>query len=346
MRHAPLYDAIQEARAQSDARNLPEGVWQADTQETDWRKVQSLCTQLLTRQSKDLQVVAWLVEANLMLEGLEGLNEGLRLLQDLSTAFWDSVHPLPETEAGEEGAWESRLVPFDWLDYHLPQSLVSLVITQPNYKDFLAYTLADWLDAVYLDKVSRKQEDPQGFLESEGRPLLSALMASVKQTPLSFYDTLKTQVEKAQALLKGLEAFVSDKTHQEVSFFFHLREKLDLLLTSLHTWHKNALLPSQGETKASRGKETPDKRRDEADIPPFLDHSAPQGAPGSVTKRREAYALIEKVATFLLENDPHSPTPYLLRQALTWENKGLPDVYAAFASDPQQLFCFMQLLRS
>ena len=76
LRYEGTYDAIQQAR-RDDEDHLPRGVWEANLRRADWRNVASLCSQALAERSKDLQVAAWLLEANLHLRGLAGLAGGL-----------------------------------------------------------------------------------------------------------------------------------------------------------------------------------------------------------------------------------------------------------------------------
>ena len=55
--------------------------------------------------------------------------------------------------------------------------------------------------------------------------------------------------------------------------------------------------------------------------------SAPfRSVPAKVESRAQAYDLIELVASYLAEHEPHSPTPYLLRRAVSWGAMSLPDL--------------------
>ena len=52
-----------------------------------------LAGEALATRSKDLQLAAWLTEAQLGREGFAGLREGLELTRALIERFWDHLHP-------------------------------------------------------------------------------------------------------------------------------------------------------------------------------------------------------------------------------------------------------------
>ena len=67
LRYAPIYTQIKEAVREDD--DLTQGVWQTERKVADWPKVVKLCSDALIKQSKDLQLAAWLTEAETNREG-------------------------------------------------------------------------------------------------------------------------------------------------------------------------------------------------------------------------------------------------------------------------------------
>jgi type VI secretion system protein ImpA len=60
----------------------------------EWRTVCELGEAILTRQSKDLEVATWLVEALVRLEGFAGLEFGFKLLEGLVDRYWADLNSL------------------------------------------------------------------------------------------------------------------------------------------------------------------------------------------------------------------------------------------------------------
>lgn len=42
------------------------------------------------------------------------------------------------------------------------------------------------------------------------------------------------------------------------------------------------------------------------------------GGGGPIRNRADAYRMLEEAAEYLARTEPHSPTPYLVRRAITW----------------------------
>jgi type VI secretion system protein ImpA len=58
----------------------------------DWKAVKGMAAELLQR-SRDLRLVLHLMRANLALHGIDGLVDGVRVIERLLDERWDSVHP-------------------------------------------------------------------------------------------------------------------------------------------------------------------------------------------------------------------------------------------------------------
>ncbi len=65
----------------------------------DWRRVSEMGIKLLGR-SKDLRVAVLLARAEMQLQGMRGLQEGLELITGLISRFWEYLHPQLDPEDG------------------------------------------------------------------------------------------------------------------------------------------------------------------------------------------------------------------------------------------------------
>src|SRR4051812_19269746 len=112
MRYDPLFDKIKEARREDD--DVPQGEWQSARKVADWPVVIKLAKDALSSRTKDLQLAAWLTEAQLRREGFAGLRDGLDLLAGLVEQYWDHVYP--EIDDGDA---EMRAAPLEWVSVKL-----------------------------------------------------------------------------------------------------------------------------------------------------------------------------------------------------------------------------------
>lgn len=339
IRYTPLYDQIQEARRSED-ETLPRGIWETTVKKADWPLVVSLCTKGLLEQSKDLHLVGWLTEAWTELYGLEGLSHGMDLIQNLSDVFWEKLHPQLELEDPM-----GRMAPYEWIDHQISLTLLNLCITSTASRDFKNFSFEDWMRLQHLETVSKKQKDPVGYLQKEaqkGFPHPSSVRASIRSTPPVFYQKLSEKIEKIFEKIGTLENFLKHHLPGEGLFFYDLKKQLGTI--------KNFSLQSQKLTEEilTQLKPQPQPTPQLAASKPPEALNNPSDNPSSPTSelnsREKAYTYLAMLAEFLIKTEPHSPTPYLLRKALSWQNKTLLDVLQDFRKDPQALQAFLSLL--
>ena len=74
IKYEEIYDKIKESSRED--LDLPQGVWVQNLKSADWKATEKMCVDVLTKQSKDLQVAAWLIEAWISLYNIKGLRAG------------------------------------------------------------------------------------------------------------------------------------------------------------------------------------------------------------------------------------------------------------------------------
>jgi type VI secretion system protein ImpA len=104
LEYDPDFLALMEAGSGTPERQMGNTVVPA--QEPDWRRVLELGKGLLGR-SKDLRIAVPVTRALFHLKGLQGLDDGLRLIQGLIATFWDGLHP--ELDASDNNDPTARL---------------------------------------------------------------------------------------------------------------------------------------------------------------------------------------------------------------------------------------------
>lgn len=131
MRYSGIYDEISDARRADD---LPQGEWQTEVKLADFRKVIGLAVPALEKDSKDLQITAWLSEALVKEYGVIGLRDSLRLISGLQENFWETLHP-----EIDEGDMEGRANAISWMEEQTSYALKQAKITGYNGYSFIDY---------------------------------------------------------------------------------------------------------------------------------------------------------------------------------------------------------------
>src|SRR5215813_4925406 len=64
----------------------------------EWRTILDGAPTILSEQSKDLEIAAWLIEALARRNGFAGLRDGFHLARGLIEKYWDGLYPVPDED--------------------------------------------------------------------------------------------------------------------------------------------------------------------------------------------------------------------------------------------------------
>ena len=340
LRYETIYSNIAEARREDDP-SLPQGDWQRDLKKSDWHLVEQLCTQVLSQQSKDIQVAAWLAEAWLHLEGLDGLTRGLSLLECLCRDFWDGIHPRIE-----DGDIEYRVGPFEWANDNIALALrLNLTIAEGS-SDLVenGLTLAKWEDVLRTENLLRKDARLEKSLAASGKINRSAFMATVSMTPQAFFSALLGRLSQCLEAVTGLEQVMREKLGPDSPGLTRIREVLESIVKVVREFGGvSAPAPEPAPASKTGGQAAPapgpEGQREEQPMAEqeTSENSAPARAgpahASPIRSREEAYRRLSDAADYLLRTEPHSPTPYLVMRAVAWGSMPLNQLLQELVSD-------------
>ena len=335
LRYEGTYDRIREARREDDA-NLPQGIWSTALKRADWDAVRDLATEALTRRAKDLQIAIWLAEALTRLDGLTGLARGLALIDGLCRQFWPSLHPRMEG-----GDLEYRLGAFYWLNEKLPLVLQELPVTWAETGNGRSYSWEDWQKAQRLDVMA--QRDRKAFLQAEaaGEVTRPKFLQSVGLTVSAFYHDLTTASAAAVEALDRLDRTLTGLCGDAAPSLARLRQQIrqiDAFARHVLDERGDLMTADNADEAAPAVAETAPATRD-ADAGPVEILSA-----GPIRSRDEAYRRLIEIADYLLKTEPHSPTPYLIKRAVSWGNMTLGELLQELVIEERDLAYIYQLL--
>ena len=340
LRYEGEYDNIQKARKSED--DLPQGVWSHDLKESQWDAVEKISTQALKEKSKDLQISLWLAESWFHQYQAYGLKCGLSLTQALLEKFWESFHPFSKDDP------EYRIYPLLWFDKELSKSLSKLIIALPEGDYQHALTFWDYQSKVLVTTPDQQQVS-QGGHKNKMSPDAVAFYEAVGKTSTEFYKELLEELTSALEVIKEIEVLIVGHYDEFPGCLMHLRSRLQ---KALH-FVKNIYQERSPKAKkplienVSVAKPVPDDAVTPETSPP------PESKPmvikslnveGSLQNRQQAYDLLSQIADFLSEVEPHSPTPYLIRRAVTWGDMSLGELMTELAQESGDMQHAMRFL--
>lgn len=330
MRYAPVWDKIREARREEEP--LPQGPWTRPLKHADWEAVITLSLQSLTKDTKDLQIAAWLVEALYYVAGLKGLGHGLAVYAELMTQFWDTVYPYASEDP------EYRVAPTLWLNRQLTKGLRFLEVTAANASETAPFTYWQY----ELVKASAKS----GPTKDANAQKAARLAEAIADTPQAFYDDMLQDAHALKGQIRRVEDIIITHYREFPAVLKNLRDKLEKMIVSFEAMRQDAKKDEEMTKETTPPQETGGE--------PI----APQGAvtqkggqanmtampAKAIASREAAYAQLAVIAKFLKGVEPHSPTPYLIDRAVKWGNLSLSEVIQDMTANGTSIEQSLQIL--
>lgn len=337
LRYDETYDRIKAARHE-DA-DLPMGMWETDLKRAEWSLVETLCTEALERRTKDIQIAIWLLEARIARRGYAGVLSGLQLINALCERFWDHLHP----ELREDDP-EYRLSPFEWMNEKLSMKIGWIPITRPASPDGVTYNLFDLKNAQNLENLGVKNPSVISDAMRDGTVTMAKFTGSLLLTPDEFYIAMELELRDCLEQLTMLELFL--RAHCGAT-----APSVRLFAVALQD-----VLNFAGQTLRARGAAPAPRREHRAE--PVTERNIEENAPDAgeavgggegiprlqIRNRAEAYGMLSMIADYLTNVEPHSPTPYLIRRAVTWGSMPLAELLQELTGDGGDLASAYKLL--
>lgn len=301
--YAGLYDQMREARRADEG--LEAGAWKLkDTKTANWDLVVKLGTAALAKETKDMQVCAWLIEAIIKLHGFVGLRDGLHLIRGLHEQFWENVYP-----EIDEGDLEARANCLAWLDRQAALAIRDLGLTSSvtggNYsylqwKESEAFDIPDqeleqvpYADRDRISKLIEQAVEEKKITSKQWRIAKNA-------TSPAFYVNLVGLLNECLAEYEALDRIMDEKFGGETPGLSALKKMLEDVRSLV-------------DTLAPKTVGQPPIRNDDKPHPEVVERGK-----GAIWSRQDALDRLAEVAEYFSNTEPHSPVSYLVQRAIKW----------------------------
>lgn len=319
-----VYSAIKQARSADDP-NLPMGVWQHDLKVADWDEVSTLAVTALQSKTKDLQLMVWLLEAQIHKFGFNGIAPAVHLMSEITDNFWSDMYPHID-----DGDLEYRTNLIAWLNDKLQPTIRQLPITQTRAER--QFIWAEWEIAVNIEMRTKVQTQSKDYVDT--RQISQAIAA----TPIEYYQTLYQSISDALISLDRYSLLLDEKCQQDAPSL----EGIMRLLMEIRETLVMQVRPRQMAAPADEDHQEPSASNSKQ-IPSGGD-SGGVSDDESVDNREKAYAQLADAAAFLMQDDPHSPAPYLVFKAIEWGKLNTAELYQELFVEQQGQLNIFELL--
>lgn len=247
LRYEPVTDKIKEARRED--LDVPQGQWKTTVKTADYREVIKLCSDVLAKKSKDLQIAVWLVDAHLRREGFSVLAPSFVFLRELLENFWDTLYP-----EIEDDDLELRAAPLEWLGTKLEEPL-RLVPFTSNKLSFAAYQESRMV-GYEADANTGDKEDVRNQRISEGKLTAELFDEAVDATPVPSLHTSLQQLKEATEALQQLSDYCDLQFGDVSPSFIKTRDTIELITDAIRNQLRRRGVPESEDEPEPEPEET------------------------------------------------------------------------------------------
>ena len=340
LRYDPVFLQLRQAREEDDP-TLPMREWERPLKKADWRAIANQCAGLLSSRAKDLQLAAWLCEAWTRQHRMDGFLAGVKVLNGLVDRFWDSVHPQIE-----DGDVDARVASFVWMNENL-SLLLRLHVPVASLPD----RRPSWINLAHWEQLAAGAV-PEQQGEGDDPPLdREQLIAAIDSRGLLFLDDLSRSVNEAAEDWDALSRKLDDKLALEAPSLGKVSDTLRRMQRAcaslMNGRNPYPTAPPAPAAPVQHVDDTPQEQTmtDSHTMADAYTHEPREALPtGPITSREDAYRLLEAAAEFLQRTEPHSPTPYLVKRAVSWGQMSLADLMQEIVREEGDLSRYFSLL--
>lgn len=285
-----------------------------------WKDLWEEGVAYLETTAKDLEIVAYMIEASIRIEGFAGLARSLQLTREMINSFWGELLPTPD----EDGV-ETTILPLARLDGDVITYAISRVsLTDPERVG--NYTLWQYEYAKRLE--SQPAEERERSL-SRGAVSFAEFRARVSETSDAYLRTLKDTILLSMAEVGKLRQVLEDKAGEEnapgLRKFEDGLKAVDSAIEELAGPRlKTASSPNDSQVASS--------------AVPSAQGGANVGGgavsvSGEIGSRTAALDLLEKVAKWFEQHEPQSILPSEIRKSIRRAKMTPMELYAELISN-------------
>lgn len=331
------YQTIKSARSAARAAER-KSMHDGDTTEADeqWRKIISLAPDILSNQSKDLEVASWLSEAMIRRYGFQGLRDSFKLIQGLLENHWDGLYPMPD-----EDGLDTRTSPITGLNGEGAEGVLiapirKVPLTQaPNLFSFWQYQ-----QALDIPRGPDSETARQAKIEKLGFSL-EEIEKSVAESSSEFFvdqlDDITAAIDYCKNIGAQLEQLCQPEEAPSVRNIISILEECRGAINHIG---KDKLPVAETVTTVT------------------LEHTATEqttmtttvgvvgesfSAAGAINSRAAAMKQLQEIADFFRKTEPHSPISYVIERSIKWGSMPLNELIVELITEPSALQHFTTL---
>ncbi|MCQ2914180.1 MAG: type VI secretion system protein TssA [Alphaproteobacteria bacterium] len=287
----------------------------------DWRKLKKNCLELW-KKTRDLRVASYLCVAETLINGFEGLANGLDLIHWLINECWEDLYPRLDPDDDNDPLERINILsllspePGAFDDAVMLPSKIRLFKLMPNLK----YTLRD---------VMILNGEIDGELDFD----MNLVNAEIRSQP---HGALKNQLDLINKIIDTLK-LIENTIEEKIAGKYPLKmETLNKDIMRIKRLLDSQISLSDGEEINENEVQSMDASDDSAKVEQISSvqmNNISNIANAKIKTRADALLLLRKSMEYFQSEEPTSPVPYLLQRAMRVAEMNFMDLLQDIAPD-------------
>ncbi len=322
-----LYYKVKDARSAARAIERQQITGDDDSgNPPDWRPVVENAKALLTKQAKDLEITAYLIEALVRLNGFAGLRDGFQLTRELIEKYWDGLFPLPD----EEGI-DTRVAPLTGLNGDDAEGTLIAPISRVPLTDNSSIgrmSLSHYQEAVATGKIADAKARDRKI--AQGAKSMDMIQKAVSESSPKFFVNLVEDLTQCQEEFTKLCMLLDERCGSRSPPSSQIRTALGSCLDVVKDVARAKLAAAAPKAEPAKGEAGAAAAGAEAQAG---GPAGPGEAMDVLRTREDAFRVLGKIVEFFHRTEPQSIVSFALEQVIRWGQTPLPDLLTELIPD-------------
>lgn len=310
LEYDPMFQELESAATSRPAQEFGDTVMPAE--EPDWRNVQGMALDLLSR-TKDLRIASiYLSQAVISTGGFIGFSEVLSLIEGYLEQYWNTVHPQLDSDDNLDPT--SRINAIQSLSDQM--TTVNALRNVPLFKaqGIGIFSLRD-MD-ISMGRISIPVDD------DNAPPTQAIIEGALKECALDELQGNADAIENSLESIEKIDSILIEKVGVEETP--ELQEITEELKNAHNVLAKE--LTRRGVEIIPEIKGTVNSKDKTLSI-------AEEKSSGGINSRADVVAMLDKICDYYNRSEPSSPVPLLLQRAKRLVSKGFMEIVKDLVPD-------------
>ena len=294
----------------------------------EWDQVINIAHNIIVQYSKDIEVISWLLEGLTRVNEIEGLEVGLGILIELLKIHGSKLYPQVEEDGEEDLEYKLRSLSMLGGKYEAGTLIApiyfAIIVQTTNGEKYSAWQFKEILKANKNE--SGYKVTQESLLECDK---LKTVISSINKELLA---KIKLSLTSCVLRFKELNTLLSNVFGSNAPNLINLNDVLNYCFSLVENFSK--IVNEKEESTEESESNIKEEKKIENNSVSF------DNLEKIKLDRVKAVKLLNMLAKYFKETEPHSPISYTLERIISWSDLSLPEMLCDLIPDKvREAYC-------